>query len=79
MKQPTQDRAAKIAMLTGLASSQIITAEHRLSEALKLAHDDYDHNDDKLRDLVGAIRLVASGVATEYQAWDGYAQARKGK
>lgn len=76
LSDPTPERARKIRDLTASAVDHVADARFALDAALALARDDYDHNADKLQDIVGAIRLLSSTVLNEHHAWQDWAAAR---
>ncbi|QSM01158.1 membrane protein [Mycobacterium phage Nanosmite] len=80
MTEPTSDpttaRARAIRDSVRRALDALNLAEVELSHALLLARDDYQHNDERLGHLSGAVALAASGTAMEYSKWDGFFFAR---
>ena len=68
--------AEAIRDLTDRASRNLMNATIELKRAVELAENDYAHNGDRLRDALGALRLVWSVVGTENSTWTGYARAR---
>jgi len=74
--KPTAQRARAISELTRTAVATMTDARAALASALSLAKDDYDHNADKLQDLVGAVNLTLSALCIEQSTWNGYARAR---
>lgn len=68
--------AESIRDLTDRASSHLANTAICLQRAVELAENDYAHNADRLRDALGALRLVWAVVGTEQSTWAGYASAR---
>lgn len=73
---PTE-RAARIAELTREALTAAVIANRNITEALKLAGLDYDHNADRLRDISGTFSLATGALSQEHCTWDSYARERK--
>lgn len=75
-KYATVHNAEAIRDQTDRALAHLITAGKELKDALLLANDDYDHNADKLQQIVGTIELLSGAVALEHFKWSDYARAR---
>lgn len=76
-KYATVYNAEAIRDRTDRAASALRIAGRELKDALLLASDDYDHNADKLQQIVGAIGLLTSAVGTEHSTWVDYARERR--
>ena len=72
----TKANASEIAVLTSWAADELGTARGHLTAALALAEKDYDHNADKIADLLGAVRLLAGLTAQEHYTWRDYERNR---
>lgn len=74
----TADKASAtaIANWTGEAVNHLHKARVALKLALACAEMDYDNNADALRNIIGGLRLVESGVSHEYRTWTDYARHR---
>ncbi|WNM66351.1 hypothetical protein SEA_CULVER_80 [Gordonia phage Culver] len=74
---PSSLRAQQIADDLRAADEMAASVIMHLSDALRGADLDYDHNADKTRDLLAVARLLRGQVCQEFLLWDGYARARR--
>lgn len=76
MSDTSAENAEWVSDLTDNASKHLLSAYLELAAAVERAEDDYPHNGDRLRDALGALRLVQAVVSTEHYTWADYARAR---
>lgn len=72
----TKLNAEAIRDLCDRVDQNLINVTVALMAAVDRAENDYDHNADRLRDALGALRLVHAVVATEHSKWRDYARNR---
>ncbi|AIM40444.1 hypothetical protein PBI_EISH_56 [Mycobacterium phage Eish] len=77
MSNPTKANAEAIYRATNRAVDYLMRAQGELRCALALAENDYEYNDEKIRDLYGSVRLVASVANLEAGTWRGRSRNRK--
>jgi len=72
----TKLNAEAIRDLCDRASRNLTNVVIELMAAVERAENDYPNNGDRLRDALGALRLVSAVVATEHHTWADYARNR---
>ena len=77
MSDPTTERAESISDLVDKARKLIVEASRTAKQALELAEDDYLHNDDQLRNVVGTLNLAMDMLSREWVTWSDFAAARR--
>ncbi|ANA86403.1 hypothetical protein BH762_gp116 [Gordonia phage OneUp] len=77
IETPSSLRAQEISDALRAADLALAEAGMHLRKAVTLAEADYEHNDEKPRDLLAVAKLLRGLTCVEYLNWDGYARARR--